>query len=82
MPSQWPNTVNRDLVDIELMSDRDNLVRLAKLARSNGRLLICHRCSDVKSIIAGVLIIHARDEAWALCGPCLRQVPLEGQFVS
>ena len=73
---------NHDLVDVELMSDHDSLARLSRLARASGRLLICHRCRDVKSIIAGVLIIHKRDEAWALCGPCLRQVPLQGQLAS
>jgi hypothetical protein len=72
----------RDLVDVELMSDHDSLTNLSKLARSSGHMLICHRCRNVKSIIAGVLIIHNRDEAWALCGPCLRKVPLEGQLAS
>jgi len=73
---------SEDLVDVELMSDRDSLTRLSKLARSSGQMLICHRCRNVKNIIAGVLIIHNRDEAWALCGPCLRKVPLEGQMAS
>jgi len=73
---------SRELLDVELMSDCDSLARLSKVARAHGRLLICHRCRDIDSVIAGVLIIHDRDEAWVLCGPCLSEVPLEGQLAS
>jgi hypothetical protein len=30
---------------------------------------------DASEIIAGVLVIDATDEQWALCGPCWREMP-------
>lgn len=74
--------MNDRLLDVELVADQVSLARLSETIRSQGRLLVCHRCRDIEGVIAGVLIVQQYDEAWALCGPCLRQAPLEGQVAS
>jgi hypothetical protein len=74
--------MKEDRINIELMSDQPSLQRLSHLVQEAGRLLVCHRCHDIGAVIAGVLIIPGSEEAWVLCGPCMRQVPLEGRLAS
>jgi hypothetical protein len=71
-----------ELSEIELMTDRTSLQNLDDVFRTQGSILVCHLCDDVTEIIAGVLVVRASEEAWVLCGPCLRQVPLDGPLVS
>ncbi len=68
------------VIDIEVLQDQQSLNVLS--AGSEGRLLVCHRCLDVTEVIAGTLIMHESQEAWVVCGPCLRQLPLQGCLAS
>jgi hypothetical protein len=36
----------------------------------------------VSELIAGILVVNESEEAWVLCGPCLRTIPLRGAFAS
>lgn len=74
--------MNNDLVDVEILTDQSGLAGLSAEIRAEGGLLVCHRCDDVHGIIAGILVMRESEEAWALCGPCLRQIPLQGQVAS
>jgi hypothetical protein len=74
--------MSNDLIDIELLSDNASIAALSNMVRAQGGMLICHGCHDVSEVIAGILIIRDSEEAWALCGPCLQQVPLEGRLAS
>jgi hypothetical protein len=53
---------------------------------SSGSLLVCDGCRedgcrDIEAPIAGVLVIDHDEEAWALCGACIRRLPLERTVV-
>jgi hypothetical protein len=71
-----------DLIDVEILNDQASLADLADLLGEDGDMLVCHRCLDADEIIAAVLLIREEEEAWALCGSCLRQLPLQGQLAS
>jgi hypothetical protein len=73
---------NRDMTDIELMTDRASLNNLADVFRAQGSIMVCHVCDDVSEIVAGILVVRASEEAWVLCGPCMRKVPLNGPLAS
>lgn len=82
MLSQGTSTVSRDLADVELMTDRSALESLSDEFRTKGSILVCHLCDDVSELIAGILVVRAREEAWVLCGPCLRKIPMQGPLAS
>jgi hypothetical protein len=67
--------MNIPLVEIELIEDASSFAALSAHVRSKGEMLVCRRCMDASEIIAGVLVIDATDEHWALCGPCWREMP-------
>ncbi len=71
-----------DSTDIKLMTDRTVLKNLSELLCANGGILVCHLCDDVSEVIAGILVIRGSEEAWLLCGPCLRKLPLQGPLAS
>ena len=73
---------NHELADVELMTDRASLNNLADVFGAQGSMLVCHLCDDVSEIVAGILVIRASEEAWVLCGPCMRKVPLNGPLAS
>ncbi len=73
---------NHELDDVELMTDRASLNNLADIFSAQGSMLVCHLCDDVSEIIAGILVVREREEAWVLCGPCMRKVPLNGLLAS
>jgi hypothetical protein len=74
--------MSNELIDVELLKDNASIVTLSNIIQAQGGMLICHRCHDAGEVIVGVLIIRDSEEAWALCGPCLQQVPLEGRLAS
>ena len=82
MLSEATYAATRDLVDIELMTDRANLENLSAVFRAKGNLLVCHLCDDVSELIAGIVVIRATEEAWVLCGPCLLKIPVHGPLAS
>jgi hypothetical protein len=73
---------NQQLVDIELMTDQASLASLSSLFRNQGSVMVCHGCDDVGELIAGIIVDNESEEAWVLCGPCLRAIPLRGAFAS
>jgi hypothetical protein len=76
------STPNQELVDIELMTDQASLASLSSMFRDQGSMMVCHRCDDVGELIAGIIVDNATEEAWVLCGPCLRAIPLRGTLAS
>ena len=71
-----------DSTDIELITDRTVLKNLSESLRANGSILVCHLCHDVSELIAGIVIVRASEEAWVLCAPCPRKIPLQGPLAS
>jgi hypothetical protein len=67
--------MNIPLVEVELIEDSLKLAALAAAVRLTGESLVCRRCMDENEVIAGILVIDAMDEQWALCGPCWREMP-------
>jgi len=82
MLSVATDATHRDLDEIELMTDRAALENLSEAFRAKGNILVCHVCDDVSELIAGVLVVRASEEAWVLCGPCLRKIPMQGLLAS
>jgi hypothetical protein len=73
---------NQELADVELMTDQEALADLSNIFREQGGMMVCHGCDDVSEVIAGIVIVKETEEAWVLCGPCLRQLPLHGPLAS
>jgi hypothetical protein len=73
--------VNIQLVEIELIEDSLKVAALAAAVRLKGETLVCQRCMNENETIAGVLVIDAMDEQWALCGPCWREIPRGAHIV-
>ena len=82
MLSETMGAMTRELVDVELMTDRAALENLSAMFRNKGNLMVCHLCDDVSELIAGILVLRTSEEAWVLCGPCLRTVPMHGPLAS
>ena len=76
------STPNQKLVDLELMTDQASLASLSSAFRNQGSMMVCHRCDDVSELIAGIIVDNESEEAWVLCGPCLRTIPVRGAFAS
>ena len=73
---------NQRLVEIELMTDQASLASLSSVFRNQGSMMVCHRCDDVSELIAGIILDNESEEAWVLCGPCLREIPLDRTLAS
>ena len=73
--------MNNPLIEIELIEDVSKVAALAAAVRSKGATLICQRCMNEEEEIAGVMVIDAMDEQWALCGPCWREMP-QGAYIA
>ncbi|MGD0288771.1 MAG: hypothetical protein ABSC63_03815 [Candidatus Binataceae bacterium] len=73
--------MNIPLVKIELIEDSLKVAALAAAVRLEGETLVCQRCMNEDEVIAGVLVIDAMDEQWALCGPCWRELPQGSHIV-
>lgn len=63
------------LVEIELIVEPSRVALFTAAARSRGETPVCQRCLNEDEIIAGLLVIEAMHEQWALCGPCWRELP-------
>jgi hypothetical protein len=66
------------LLDVWLIRDHETITQLCAEISSAGRLLVCHRCSDVEALIVGLLVLDDDGESWALCGACIAKLPLHG----
>jgi hypothetical protein len=72
--------MNDDLVDVVLVRDTAAVTAMCSEV-ADGTLLVCNSCGDIEALIAGVLIIDDAEEAWVLCGACIRKLPFEGTVV-
>ena len=73
--------MNTALVEIELIEDSLKLAAIAAAVHLKGERMVCQRCMNEDEVIAGVLVIDAMDEQWALCGPCWREMPRGAHIV-
>ena len=67
-----------DLIDVRLIRDCETVAAICSDVSSTGRLLICHGCGDVEALVIGFLLLDNDQQAWALCGMCMRKLPLHG----
>ena len=67
-----------DLKDVRLIRDCETIAAIRSDVSSTGQLLICHGCGDVEALVVGFLVLDNNQQAWALCGTCLRKLPLHG----
>ena len=67
-----------DLIDVRLIRDSETIAAICSDVSSTGRLLICHGCGDVEALVIGFLLLDNDEQAWALCGTCMRKLPLHG----
>ena len=73
--------MDNDLVDVVLVRDTAAVTAICAEIGTDGTLLVCNGCGDIETLIAGVLIIDDAEEAWVLCGACIRKLPFEGTVV-
>lgn len=73
--------MNNNLVDVCLIGDAATVAAICDELSSSGSLLVCNGCRDIEALITGVLVIEHDEEAWALCGACIRKLPIEGAIV-
>ena len=73
--------MNTDLLEIGIISDKKAIAAICAELSSDGWLIACHACGDIEAPIASVLVIDEEDEAWALCGTCMRKMPIVGAVV-
>ena len=64
-----------ELVSFELVEDPALLAAVSFKLLNSGFLLTCDRCKDSLESISAFLVIPACGASWALCGPCLQQLP-------
>jgi hypothetical protein len=64
-------------LDLELIRDSEIVTAVCAEIISIGRILICEGCGDVDALIIAFLVFSRAEEAWPLCGTCLRKLPLE-----
>jgi len=63
------------MANVELIQNREIVTALAAVVGARGQLLICHGCDDLEALIVGFLVDDQSEQAWALCGSCLRDLP-------
>lgn len=64
-----------ELVAFELVEEPALLAAVSSELLNSGYLLTCDRCKDSRESISAFLVIPACCASWALCGPCLQQLP-------
>jgi hypothetical protein len=67
-----------EYLDLELVQNREIVAAIRGAISSQGRLLICHGCDDVEAVIVGFLVHEQSEQAWALCGSCVWNLPSRG----
>jgi hypothetical protein len=70
--------MKNNLVDVSFVADTATVADICADVAQEGSLLVCNGCGDIEEPIAGILVIDDDQEAWALCGDCIRKLPLEG----
>jgi hypothetical protein len=69
-----------DLADVVFVRDTAAVTAICAEV-GDCTLLVCNSCGDIEGLIVGVLIIDDAEEAWVLCGACIRKLPFGGQVV-
>jgi hypothetical protein len=64
-----------ELVVVELVEQPALLAAMNSELRNFGYLLTCDRCKNSRELIRAFLVIPACGASWALCGPCLQEMP-------
>ena len=73
-----PLETESNFVKVELIEDPVTIAECWFKIRSDGGLLVCHRCGDVDSWVVAILAMSDDpEECYALCGKCLRDLPEE-----
>jgi hypothetical protein len=67
-----------EYLDLTLVQNREIVRAIWGATSSLGRLLICHGCDDVEAVIVGFLVDKQSEQAWPLCGSCVRNLPPRG----
>jgi hypothetical protein len=70
--------MKNDLLDVSFVADAATVADICADVAPEGSLLVCNGCGNIEEPIAGILVIDDDQEAWALCGGCIRKLPLEG----
>jgi hypothetical protein len=77
-PLGEPLETESNFVKVELIEDPVTIAECWFKIRSDGGLLVCHRCGDVDSWVVAILAMSDDpEECYALCGKCLRDLPEE-----
>lgn len=66
------------LIGAKLICDHSTIIMMSAELNALGRVIICHNCDSIDLPIAGLLVIEQDEEAWILCGDCLKRLPLAG----
>ena len=69
-----------DLMEVVFVRDMAAVTAICAEV-GDGSLLVCNGCGDIEAPIAGVLVIDDAEEAWVLCGACIRKLPFGGPVV-
>jgi hypothetical protein len=65
-----------NIVWAQLIEDPEIIADCFFRIRSQGALLVCHRCEDVGSSVAAILVMsEEQDKCYALCRSCVRDLP-------
>jgi hypothetical protein len=70
--------MEREFPGLELIQNREIVTAVFAEMSSLGQLLICHGCDDLEAVIMGFLVLDQSEQAWALCGSCVRKLHLYG----
>ena len=69
------NLTLSELVEVELFDAPALLAAVSSELRNSGYQLTCDRCRNSRELLSAVLVLSGSDECWALCGPCLQEMP-------
>jgi hypothetical protein len=64
-----------EFVEVKLFEGPALLAAVSSELRNSGYQLTCDRCRNSHELISAVLVILGSGACWALCGPCLRELP-------
>ena len=64
----------------ELIQNREIVAAVWAEVGTLGQLLVCHGCDDVEAVIVAFLVDEQSEQAWALCGSCVRALPASGMI--
>jgi hypothetical protein len=68
-------TMESAFLDLELIQDWQTVASVCAKMSSSGRLVICDGCGDIEALIVAFLVCDREEQAWALCGTCIRTLP-------